>query len=221
MLRDAYVENAKEFVLSSLVSNQIVDGKGRLLGRVGPVDEDLDGHVVMEVCRELQSVGYFFLRKTFERIKASRTFDAETLTEHLFQSPAFLPERRKLIRIGIEHYFDENYVESIHVLIPQFEAVARNVVEESGGQMFERGRHGSLNLLTMDKLMKTPEFLETFDEDTVRYLRILYTDPRGWNLRNNMCHALDEVEKFNVMAADRVIHSFLLFRMLEAKGHEQ
>ncbi|WP_316828719.1 DUF4209 domain-containing protein [Pedobacter miscanthi] len=53
-----------------------------------------------------------------------------------------------------------------------------------------------------------------FGEETVYYFKVLFTDPRGWNLRNQVAHGLLEPEHFNQQTAQRLMHAFFCLGMI-------
>jgi len=46
------------------------------------------------------------------------------------------------------------------------------------------------------------------------YLRILLTDARGWNVRNEVSHGLASFEMMSLAVADRVVHALLLLALV-------
>ena len=50
-----------------------------------------------------------------------------------------------------------------------------------------------------------------FSEDIAFYLRVLFTDQRGLNLRNDISHGLLPFDKCSMENADLVLHVFLIF----------
>jgi hypothetical protein len=51
--------------------------------------------------------------------------------------------------------------------------------------------------------------VDTLGEDFTNYFRILFTEQRGWNLRNDVCHGIANHGHFNYASADRVLHALL------------
>jgi hypothetical protein len=54
----------------------------------------------------------------------------------------------------------------------------------------------------------------------VTYLRMLLTDPRGWNIRNTICHGLAPSSSVNMAVADRIVHAALLLSLLREERSE-
>ena len=97
----------------------------------------------------------------------------------------------------------------IHLLIPQVENAIRNLVELLDESTLEiKKSNNTLQLKTLDTLLREKSLL-TMNENFVYYMRILYTDSRGWNLRNLVCHGLSPLKYFNHTTTDRIFHSLI------------
>lgn len=62
--------------------------------------------------------------------------------------------------------------------------------------------------MTFDDLL-IDEAVLNIGADFAYYLRILFTNQKGWNLRNLICHGISQTSLFNSMTADRVFHALL------------
>jgi hypothetical protein len=56
-----------------------------------------------------------------------------------------------------------------------------------------------------------------FSEDWTVYMRVLLTDPRGWNVRNNLCHGMLEPDEISDVVADRIFHVLLMLALVRLK----
>jgi hypothetical protein len=51
------------------------------------------------------------------------------------------------------------------------------------------------------------------------YFQVLFTDQRGWNIRNDVCHGISPVQAFSWPMTDRIFHALLILAtMRERKG---
>ena len=94
-------------------------------------------------------------------------------------------------------------------MIPQVEDAVRNLVEKMGGVVLKPARNGGLHPKMFDELLRDERMAQIFGEDTALYFQVLFTDPRGWNLRNNVCHGITPDSSFNASEADRVVYVLL------------
>jgi hypothetical protein len=62
--------------------------------------------------------------------------------------------------------------------------------------------------------------VKVFDKDAALYFRVLLTDQRGWNIRNNVCHGIIPFSAFNRAMSDRLIHALLCLALVR-KGENE
>ena len=87
----------------------------------------------------------------------------------------------------------------------------------AGGNVLKQARGGSFHLRTFDEILRDEIIIEALGEDFADYFRILFTDQRGWNVRNNVCHGLKEPSMFNSQIADRLLHALLCLGLIQTK----
>ena len=80
---------------------------------------------------------------------------------------------------------------------------------------------GSVYLKTLDEILRDERILMAMGEDASLYFRVLFTDPRGWNIRNSVCHGVCFSETFNFQVADRIFHVLLVLAQLRVKNGEE
>lgn len=203
--------------ISFLITRIIVDDEGREIAAVGTLEEDIDGHTVLQISQNMQ-FGSFFLRKTINKFINKFNINTEDIVNYLYECPIFDERRKKLFEIGIEAYLNSQFEIALHILIPQVESAVRNLSEAIGLPILKLSRSGGFNYRTLDELLRDVHIIKVFGEDFSLYLRALFTDPRGWNLRNNVCHGISHIETFNQNTADRVLHALLCLALVKEKG---
>jgi hypothetical protein len=214
--RRQVLETAEQSPLFSLFTKRIMDHEGRVIAEVGSPANDMEGQIAHEMA---ESMGFWvpFLRGTVEKLIDKYTVSPDDVLDFLYLSPALTEDRRDLIRAGVDAYLRGQYVFAVHTLIPQIEHAVRNLVAGLGGPILARGRHGAMNLRNLDKLLQVERFIETLTDRVSVYLRVLLTDQRGWNVRNNICHGLMPGAQIGSAIADRVFHALLLLGSVREK----
>ena len=119
---------------------------------------------------------------------------------------------KDLIEEGLRLLFAEQHMAAVHVLIPQIEYAIRHLAEIIGVPTLRRNKQGGLDARTLDELLKG--VAGVLGDEQVLYLRVLLSDRRGWNLRNDVCHVLLPSEAFGPAMTDRVLHVLLLLTAL-------
>jgi hypothetical protein len=221
--RDRVEKQVKELAevapLTALIPMSIVDSEGRPVANVGSVESDLEGRIVMQMSQNLSFEG-LFLRQAIERALRKHEPTVDLILEYLFRSPLFLHQRKSVIAKGIQAYLDADWMTAAHLLIPQIEEGLRQLLVLANRPVFKPGRHGGLHLRSLDDMLTDPAILQAFTEKKTTYLRVLLTDPRGWNLRNNLCHGILEPDGIGSGFADRILHVFLLLGLIRRKDKD-
>lgn len=207
-VEDQLDELSRKAPLSFLVTRQLQDYRGRPVATIGSIDADRVGHLIHQMSQNMR-ISSVFLREVMSSLSTKFAHALEQLVDYIFQAPIFDERRKEIIRAGIRAYLGGDYLVAIHLLIPQIEDAIRNLLEMSGASVLKASRRGGLDLKLLDELLRDPVIDEVFGEDIALYFRVLLTDPRGWNLRNDVCHGLLPIEAFQAYVADRVIHVLL------------
>ncbi|KZX59187.1 hypothetical protein A3709_16730 [Halioglobus sp. HI00S01] len=204
-LEELVIQLAKDNPLSYLFKKTLQDHSGRPVAEIGGIEDDLEGNVLHQMAQSL-SINSFFLRHSLERLVTRYEVTPGALVEIFLQSPVFTPARKNLVLAGIEAHFREDYIASIHILIPQLEAAFRTLLELTGAPVLKKNRQGGLQLRTLDELLRDNTISNCFGEDAAFYFRGVLTDQRAWNIRNDVCHGLSPQDQFGVVVSDRILH---------------
>ncbi len=209
-------ELSSKFVIQYLVSTTIQDHKGRPVGKIGSIENDLEGHIIKQMYQNM-SFSSLFLHQIMEGVKEKFSPSAKDIVGYLYRSPVFDDDKRTIIEKGVKFYIENDFITAVHLLIPQIEDSFRNLVEKSGGAVYKPSRSGGINLKIFDEILREPIVENVFDKNVSFYLRVLFTDPRGWNLRNSICHGLIPAKMITNDIADRVFHALLLLGQIKEK----
>lgn len=208
---------SKKAPLSFLFSRKIVDADGRPMATVGSLEEDMNGHIVFQISQNMQ-ISSFFLRETLNALIQKFNLTSIRIVNYLYESPIFEKSRKEFLIRGIEAYLKRDFLVSLHILLPQIEAIIGNLAEKIEVPILKPSRSGGFFYKTLDELLRNPKIVEVLGEDLCLYFRALLTDSRGWNLRNDVCHGISYIETFNQNTADRVLHALLCLALVKEKG---
>jgi hypothetical protein len=116
------------------------------------------------------------------------------LTPHDFfqiaKLSALVPrDRADLVAKGLYAGYCRDFVQAIHILIPQFEHMVRTVLKEAGALTTSR-QDGIEQELGLSSLIELREMSECFGEALTFTIRSLMCKPIGPNLRNQVAHGL-------------------------------
>ncbi|RZK04250.1 MAG: DUF4209 domain-containing protein [Flavobacterium sp.] len=198
---------------------QLQDEKGRAVANVGALSKDEDGHIILRISEQL-NFSALLLHLVLLKGQENGVLTNQTILDFLSHSPTINKSRFSILSKALQYYFDEDYLGFLHAAIPQIEEAIRNLVEISGGKIL-RYKEGIYQLRTFDDILRDNTVMSVCGENIQLYLRILFTDPRGWNLRNDICHGLMEFELFNKQTADRVFHALLTLGMIRPAENKE
>ena len=198
-----------------------MDDEGRVIATVGSLLEgDIDGHIVLQISQNME-FSSSFLRETLNAFIDKFNLSTTDIMNYLYESPIFDERRKDFFIKGINAYLNEDFLISLHLLIPQVEALIRNLAEKIGIPILKPALSGGFFYRTLDELLREEKIIEVLSEDICLYLRVLLTDPRGWNLRNNVCHGINKHENFNQITADRVFHALLCLALVKEQEKKE
>lgn len=204
---------SEETPISFLCIKQLKDHQGRTVASIGPLDSDLEGNIIFQMAQNLR-ISSMILRMIMDSLLSKFNISANKLVDYLFKSPVFNVSKKEILQLGIQSYIDGSYINSVHLLIPQIEDAIRNLVEISGGSILKPSKNGGFNYKTLDELLREKVVIDALGDDVTLYFRVLLTDQRGWNLRNEVCHGIPPTNVFSAHVADRIIHVLLYLALL-------
>ena len=209
---------AKEAPLSAILSRKLVDREGRPTAEIGSVEDDLDGRVVWQTSQHMQ-FEIPWLHAVIYRLRWRLKPTAADLRAHLVRSPVFGSGKAPILDRGLAAYLNGEAIVAAPMLIPQVEDALRNLLRPSGGSTYKPHRLGGLMLKTLDDLLREETVVKVLGENVVHYFRVLFTDPRGWNVRNDVCHGITPLAAFSPQMTDRIFHALLVLALLrEGEG---
>lgn len=186
---------------------------------IGSVEDDPGGRAIYHAA---QRVGMEapWLHGALDRIREKHEPDAEKIAAWLGESPIFPPDRIPLIREGLSGWLAGDAVKAVHVLVPQIEASIRDLIILLGGSVIEPGHYRGTRVRTFGSLLNHPRFREGVPADIGFHLQVLYSDPRGLNLRNEISHGMASPDLLNAGAANWVIQTLAMLRALVVRTQE-
>ncbi len=204
----------KQAPLTFTLKESLVDETGRKIAEIGSIDSDPEGKIINHIRRNL-SFEAWILNKSIDSLFKKHELDLNKILDFLYESPVYLEERRKIISRGIQAYIEKDYIVALSVLIPQIENIFRTMLNNVGHPILKPNRiTGGLDFISLDSLLAAEPLENIYNKDFTAYFRILLTDPRGLNLRNDVCHGIPLAHHFDELKADRVFHILLCLGIL-------
>jgi hypothetical protein len=209
-------ELAKTAPFSYLLSRIIKDDDGRTIARIGPLETDLEGQLLHHVSQHLY-ISTVWLREAMARGFESELLSRAVLLEFLLLGALFRPDREVILEAGLKAYEAGDSIAAIHILIPQVEQALRRLAMLLGAPIYTQRRGGGLHARTLDDLLRDDDISAVLGDSLTTYFRVLLTDSRAWNIRNNVCHGLATASRLGMHVADRVVHALLVLGLFREK----
>lgn len=117
------------------------------------------------------------------------------------RSPVVPVGRVRSVAKALHAGFYGDMVQAIHILMPQFEHMVRQVLQGAGAFTAEHSLEGLDSEIGLSSLVKRPQMAEEFGEGLTLAINALMCDRAGPNLRNDVAHGLaDEALCESVLA---------------------
>ena len=221
------LKDAKISPLLYMIPTNVIDYTGRKISEIGPLEKDLDGHIIHQLRQSLPSTLPPRIELGLNHLEKTKSLNANTLSNHLFKSPFFLKEYHQIVKEGLDAYFNKKYIASCSILIPQIETAIREIIAVAGGEIYQSSRSSNekgFNLRPLSSLLRDEIFInifEKFNKNIPIYFQILLTDKRGFNFRNDICHGHFPSDYFGKTVANYIIHIFLILSILRKSENKK
>ncbi|MCC6285600.1 MAG: DUF4209 domain-containing protein [Phycisphaerales bacterium] len=217
-LADEVAERAKKFPLQALFTPKIID-ESHIKADIGDESGDPDGKMVHETSRHIQFsapwIGWGFDHLFANGLTAAHIVDFVRL------SPLFTEDRIPLIRRAVEAHILGDFIQTVHVLVPQIERAVVNIARHAGKSTvkpFQSGKGVMQSKNLQDALERDEAVKVILGENLRMYLLSTLAHNKGLNIRNEVCHGLWTTDQFTKTASERVLHILLSVSMLRAKS---
>lgn len=203
-----------------MMSTQLMDSQGRPSSVIGGIDTDFEGQLLLHISKGIQ-LKSIPLNSAIRALQESGALKIAYLMSRAEKCPIIDNSRLEIIRQSMIMYEAGNFITMCHLLVPQIEDAFRKLVDLSGEAiirpMANRNKKVGYTQRILDDILRDDVVRDTFGEDMAFYFRLLLTDQRGMNIRNNLCHGLVDPSFFNYLVADRLLHLFCCITLVAYK----
>jgi len=215
-LKEQKEELAKKYVFQAMFPATILGEEG-VKANVDDTRGDPDGPMVFETSRWMV-LGALWMSSGIDHL-IQNGLTSSLWADFINESPLFTKDRLLLIRRGIEAHIVGDYVQSIHVLVPQIERALVYLVYLLGGAPTKQHRSGRgvTQYKNINDALADEATRKTLGPDMTIYLLATLSHPKGHNIRNEACHGLWGPERFTKYVSERVLHAMTALSLLRAK----
>lgn len=198
---------SEDFSFSSMFGEKVLDQNGRtkciIPSALTTCEDEICAIIEHEIYKEYNLAADLFIKRYLWIAKESFDFSEENLA-FLVEDNAFIPSDRKTtILKGLIAGFNLDLSTAMHLLMPQLENCVRCLAQECGAIVYKTEKNGIESCLSFESILKLPEVIECFEETFLFNLRLFYTSPYAFGMRNNVCHGLysdDELQSSESLA---------------------
>ena len=193
-------KSKKEYA-SQLFNKTILDKEGRIRCIV-PVFSRKEDHYNQVPFFENQAKEKYdfyigFLTRYLYYFKTQFEISSDDI-EFIFENNILIPlDRKSTVVKGIMAGFQYDFATSIHLLMPQIENAIRHLAIQCGAVVYKTDKNGIESSLSLESILSCEEICNCLDETLLFNLRLFYTSPYGYGMRNELCHGFLSDEELN------------------------
>ena len=120
----------------------------------------------------------------------------------------------EIIKVGIERYFNEDFISAIHILVPKFESCFREFFSWGGYPTTSIKKSATQHEQTFNEFLENDFVKKNIDSDTLFLIKYVMADNLGYNLRNDIAHGLAGADKLSRDTANIVLFLYFILTNL-------
>lgn len=154
-----------------------------------------------------------YLVRLFYELIEKDIINREVISNYLKQTGFFSKSSFEIIKTGIERYFAEDYISSLHILVPQFEGLFLHLSEKLGLDVIalNSGKSISTKTRTLSPVfLSTEEAKKIWGEDLCEQLKFLLFEPLGYKLRHKVAHGEIKLSECNFGTTSLMLYLYLV-----------
>ena len=203
-------------ITQAFFSSTIVDGNGRTVCIVPPLTSEKEEeqiHAYEHYCAEYYNIALpMFITNIVRIINEHHKLDENTLF-FLVKKNVYIPEnRRSSVLKGLLFGFKGDYISAMHILLPQFENIIRELAIECGINTYNINPDGSIKYFSLSSILESEQFNDILDETILFNLKVFFTSKYGFGMRDKIAHSL--LNDDELMSGDSVITWWFMLKII-------
>jgi lysyl-tRNA synthetase class 1 len=205
-LRHRATEGKEKYPLMSMIPMSLI-ADDHVAAQVGGDDEDGALYRYADYARQSNRL---FLSEALDAAVERHKLSPEEVAAFVQRTGLF--SNFHLVISGIKAWIDGDYVKCLFVLVPQIEDAFRCLARGLGEPVTKekRGQKGWEVSANLGDLLSMEKVKAEVGEDIHFWIRAIFADARGMNLRNLVAHGLASREAASYYNCDLIIHSMLM-----------
>lgn len=140
---------------------------------------------------------------------------AQMVIDRICETEYMDKTQKEIIAVGINRFFENDYVSALHVLVPQFESYFRTFFEWGGFPTTSLKNNGLQHEQNFNDFLRQDFVRESLDENLLFMIEFVMVEQLGKNLRNNIAHGLSDIKAFRKNNCLMVVYLFWLITAIK------
>lgn len=221
---DQIYQQAKDSInqsfFSTLFGGRHMSNDGRLIAKTPPIDpktiiedsinsEALHGQIQQLLLINIQLTVQGLILPALHQLCLEHRFTKELFIE-ICQEALLVPDDRVYLTANaLWMGFEREFGLALHFICPQLEHIVRLKLKEGGAHTSTINNAGIETENGLSTIMDLPEAEVVFGKNLAFEISSLFTDPLGFNLRNQVAHGL--LNDINASHSDASIYAWWMF----------
>lgn len=153
-----------------------------------------------------------YLNRIFYMLIKNKKLTIKSLYKYFSDSKLMSPNQLKIVKIGLERYFEEDHISSLHILVPQFESFLLDISKKLGINTVALDTKVDLATRTMvlsETLLDSDDFKNTFGTNFCKQIKFILFEPLGYKIRHKIAHGEISFTECNFQNTTLVIYLYL------------
>lgn len=153
-----------------------------------------------------------YLNRIFYMLIKNKKLTIKELSMYFSDSGLLSPNQLKIVKVGLEKYFEEDYVSALHILVPQFEAFLLDVAKKLGINTVALDTKLDVATRTMtlsEAHLDSEDFKKVFGENFCRQIKFILFEPLGYKIRHKIAHGEISFNECNFQNVTLIIYLYL------------
>lgn len=138
---------------------------------------------------------------------------ADILLDYFNNSGVIEEGNLKIISVGLQKYFDRDYISALHILVPQFESVFLKTSEKCGIDIVALDQKQGIATRTKtlsEYYLDSDEFKKVWGEDFCRQIKFILFEQLGYRIRHKIAHGEIIKEECNFQNTTLILYLYLV-----------
>lgn len=170
-------------------------------------------------------ISTLYLLRLYEAMREKKGLNSENLFSYIERQRTFPARSLPLIKVGIEKYFEGDYISALHILVPQFESTFLSLSEKLGIDIIALNRGVDVSTRTKvlsENHLSSHDFKKIWGEDFCEQIKYTLFDPLGEKLRHKIAHGEIDPKECNQTNTELILYFFLVLAgRVEIKPKDQ